>query len=111
MKRLLELISKNKLLIVMLIIALAVGAVLQLAEEPFAWISIFNAEWRHGLGCGWCDALGIIGITWLTDTDFTLILYFIISRNFLSGCGYGDNRIKIVPYNNWMDSAKTRCDP
>ncbi|WP_272668632.1 MULTISPECIES: hypothetical protein [unclassified Providencia] len=44
MKRLLELISKNKLLIVMLIIALAVGAVLQLAEEPFAWISIFNAE-------------------------------------------------------------------
>nr|WP_282563914.1 MULTISPECIES: hypothetical protein [Providencia] len=53
MKRLLELISKNKLLIVMLIIALAVGAVLQFAEEPFAWISIFNAEWRHVLGCGW----------------------------------------------------------
>ena len=44
MKKLLELISKNKLLIVMLIIALAVGAVLQFAEEPFAWIYIFNAE-------------------------------------------------------------------
>ncbi|SST04582.1 Uncharacterised protein [Acinetobacter baumannii] len=44
MKRLLELISKNKLLIVMLIIALAVGAVLQFVEEPFAWISVFNAE-------------------------------------------------------------------
>ncbi|WP_281733171.1 hypothetical protein [Providencia rettgeri] len=44
MKRLLELISKNKLLIVMLIIALAVGAALQFAEEHFAWISIFNAE-------------------------------------------------------------------
>nr|WP_306823651.1 hypothetical protein [Providencia rettgeri] len=52
MKKLLELISKNKLLIVMLIIAFAVGAVLQFAEEPFAWISIFNAEWRHVLGCG-----------------------------------------------------------
>ncbi|MGI3406263.1 hypothetical protein [Providencia sp. 2.29] len=44
MKRLLELISKNKLLIVMLIIALAVGAVLQFAEEPWGWISIFDAE-------------------------------------------------------------------
>ncbi|EOX9818491.1 hypothetical protein QEW01_004352 [Providencia stuartii] len=44
MKRLLELISKNKLLIVMLIIALAVGAVLQFAEEPWVWISIFDAE-------------------------------------------------------------------
>ncbi|MDU7496076.1 MULTISPECIES: hypothetical protein [Providencia] len=44
MKKLLELISKNKLLIVMLIIALAVGAVLQLAEEPFAWFSIYNEE-------------------------------------------------------------------
>nr|WP_306804876.1 hypothetical protein [Providencia sp. PROV195] len=53
MKRLLELISKNKLLIVMLIIALAVGAVLQFAEEPFAWISVFNAEWRHVLGRSW----------------------------------------------------------
>ena len=44
MKRLLELISKNKMLIVMLIIALAVGAVLQFAERPMAWILIFNAE-------------------------------------------------------------------
>lgn len=44
MKKLLELISKNKLLIVMLIIAFTVGAVLQFSEEPFAWISIFNAE-------------------------------------------------------------------
>ncbi|MEQ4659318.1 hypothetical protein AB7Y49_02545 [Providencia vermicola] len=44
MKRLLELISKNKLLIVMLIIALAAGAVLQFAEEPWVWISIFDAE-------------------------------------------------------------------
>ncbi|EPL9570889.1 hypothetical protein MMK73_002983 [Providencia rettgeri] len=44
MKKLLELISKNKLLIVILLIALAVGAVLQFAEEPIAWISIFNAE-------------------------------------------------------------------
>lgn len=44
MKKLLELISKNKLLIAMLIIALAVGAALQFSEEPFAWISIFNAE-------------------------------------------------------------------
>ncbi|EPI2106577.1 hypothetical protein ACS5F0_002352 [Providencia rettgeri] len=44
MKKLLELISKNKLLIVMLIIAFAVGAVLQFAEQPMAWISIFNTE-------------------------------------------------------------------
>ncbi|WP_273839976.1 hypothetical protein [Providencia rettgeri] len=44
MKKLLELISKNKLLIVMLIIAFSVGAVLQFAEQPLAWIDILNEE-------------------------------------------------------------------
>ncbi|MEY0026851.1 hypothetical protein AB7W40_23140 [Providencia rettgeri] len=44
MKRLLTYIAKHKLLITMIVIAFATGAVLQFAEEPWAWISIFNAE-------------------------------------------------------------------
>lgn len=44
MKKMFNFISKYRLLIIMLLIALAVGAVLQFAEEPITWISIFNVE-------------------------------------------------------------------
>ncbi|MCY0800715.1 hypothetical protein AB7W67_07365 [Providencia rettgeri] len=44
MKRLLTYIAKHKLLIAMIVIAFAAGAVLQFAEEPWVWISIFDAE-------------------------------------------------------------------
>ncbi|MEY0017621.1 hypothetical protein AB7W40_23130 [Providencia rettgeri] len=44
MKKLLTYIAKHKLLIAMIVIAFAAGAVLQFAEEPWAWFSIYNEE-------------------------------------------------------------------